>query len=555
MKRKIVDIIQDLNADVMKGMDADVMGDTGPEAPEIFDLGEAETNRLSRGVDMEKIYRAALEKIQWETAFEEIQCETPEEIRHAALEKISAPERVPAAEGKRRRGKRKGLRIAVAVIVALCLSGTVFAIHRWYMEDFFGEGSVPAERLDRVLESQVSGGVRMTLAEVIAGEQDANVIVYFERVDGKPFPKATRVAVLDFHLSTAFEGQQAMESGMIQMLEDNHKLAYCYDMLAFESILGETLTIDAGYIFEDKTRKEILDADLSEQFSAYPIRLQSEAFYRDHDMLDIRAFEEQAPLQRAAAKPVTMPLEAEYPQLQFAGVGFIDGKLAIATFGEAAGSRVNSIEDKASFDLCKTVYISELKDSRTGEVYRTAGHAGFGGPDPKLSFGASYFEGLTEEDLPYLTPVAEYSLPEVISDGSWSFSYTFEREEAWKSADTDLVIDTEAGPLRVTRVSVSTLGVSVQGEWLEPDKEESVPWRPDEDMPVKAVMKDGSEKELGSIRSQTHWQGVHYKALYGVIVEGRKTAWEKQFLADGMIEDMEAVVIDGTTIPLHGEQD
>lgn len=68
-------------------------------------------------------------------------------------------------------------------------------------------------------------------------------------------------------------------------------------------------------------------------------------------------------------------------------------------------------------------------------------------------------------------------------------------------------------------------------------------------------MKDGRGKDLGYIQSATHWEGVYYKALYGEAVEGRKTAWEKQFLADGMIEDMEAVVIDGTTIPLHREED
>lgn len=532
MKRKIVDIIQDLDADIMQDLD--------PEVLEALDLSETEIGRLSREADMEKIRQAALEKIS-------LPENSPE------LEKASVPERISAPAGGKHWQKRRGLRIAVAVILALCLSGTVFAIHQWYMEDFFGEGSVPAERLDRVLESQVSGGVRMTLAEVIAGEQDANVIVYFERVDGKPFSEATRAAALEFQLSTAFEGQQALASLMVQMLEDNHKLAYCYNMLAFESILGETLTIDASHIFENKIRKKTLAADLSEQFSAYPIRIESKDLDPSEGILESQVFAEQAPAQRAAAEPVTMPLKEEYPKLQFAGVGFIDGKLAIATYIETGGSGSDAIEASISYHSRNTVHISELKDRRTGEVYRMAGYSEDGGSDQELNFAVSYFEGLTEEDLPYLTPVAQYSLPEVISDGSWSFSYTFEKEEAWKSADTDLAVDTEAGRLRVTRVSASTLGVLVQGEWLEKNEDEGGRrWLKDE-ISVKAVMKDGSEKELGCIRSQTHWKGVYYKALYGLILEGRKTTWEKQFLADGMIEDMEAVVIDGTTIPLHGE--
>ncbi|HWQ77558.1 MAG TPA: hypothetical protein VN381_02020 [Anaerovoracaceae bacterium] len=541
MKRKIVDIMQDLDSGIMENME-----NTDLEVLGVLDLTETEIERLSQGADMEKIWRAAFKKIQ---------CEAPENIRCVALEKTSIPGQDPMPAEREHRRKRSGLRIAVAVILALCLSGTVFAIHQWYMEDFFGKGSVPGERLDRVLESQVSGGVRMTLAEVIAGEQDANVIVYFERVDGKPFPVRTEAAALEFQLSTAFEGQQALDSRMIQMLEDNHKLAYCYNMMAFESILGETLNINASYIFQEKMRKEILDADLSEQFSAYPIRIESKILDPSDGILEDRVFSEQAVIQRAAAEPVTMPLEKEYPQLQFAGVAFIDGKLAIATYTEAGGSGADAMEAKVSSHIRNTVLISELKDSRTGEVYHTAGYSGTGGLNQKLTFEASYFEGLTEKDLPYLTPVAEYSLPELISDGSWSFSYTFEKEEAWKSADTELIIDTEAGPLRITRVSVSTLGVSVQGEWLEPDKDETVPWRPEDDMPVKAVMKGGREKELECIRSQTHWKGVYYKALYGVALERRKTAWEKQFLADGTIEDMEAVVIDGITIPLYREQD
>lgn len=512
MKRKIVDIMQDIE----------------PEALETFQLTETEISGLSQGADMEN-------------------------IRRAALGKISIPETISAPAERRQWRKRTGFRIAAAAILAICLSGTVFAIHQWYMEDFFGEGSVPVERLDRVLESQVSGGVRMTLAEVIAGEQDANVIVYFERVDGESFPEATDVAALEFQLSTAFEGQQALASLMVQMLEDNHKLAYCYNMLAFESILGANLAIEAGYLFENKIREEILNADLSKQFSAYPIRLQSEESYRIHGMLESQVFEEQAPVQRAAAEPVVMPLEEEYPELQFAGVGFIDGKLAIATYIETGGSGENDMEAKISYHIRNTAHITELKDRRTGEVYRTEGYSGDGGPNQKLSFAVSYFKGLSEADLPYLTPLVEYSLPEVISDGSWSFSYTFKKEEAWKSADTDLTADMETGRLKFTRVSVSTLGVSVQGEWLERNQNENGRWLQEDEISVKAVMKDGSEKELECIHRQTHWKGVYYKALYGLVPEGRKTAWEKQFLADGMIADMEAVVIDGTTIPLHKE--
>ena len=557
MKRKIVDIMQDLEADLAQNMDSEALG--------VLDLTEAEIAELSRGADMEKIRRAALEKIYQEAPEKASTLETspmPEKVLlpegRLMPEGTSTPEGLNPEESliperSRHYRKRTRFRIAVAAILALCLSGTVFAIHQWYMEDFFGEGSVPGERLDRVLESQVSKGVKMTLAEVIAGEQDANVIVYFERADGKPFPAGTQAANLDFQLSTAFEGQQALESVMVQMLEDNHKLAYCYNMMAFESILGETLAINADYVFENKIREEILDADLSEQFAAYPIRLQSEESYRIHGMLESQVFSEQAPLQRAAAGQAAMPLEKDYPKLQFAGVGFIDGMLAIATYVEAGGTGESAMEARVSHDIRNTVHIAELRDRRTGEIYRAEGRSEDGGSDRELNFAVSYFEGLTEEDLPYLTPVAEYSLPEVISDGSWSFTYTFEREEAWKSADTDLMIDTEAGTLRVTRVSASTLGVSVQGEWLEPDKDESMRWRPEEDIPVKAVMKDGSERELGSIRSQTHWKGIYYKALYGLIPEGRKTAWEKQFLTDGMIEDMKAVVIDGTEIPLHKE--
>lgn len=510
MKRKITDIMRELD----------------PEALETFELTEAEVSELAKGVDMGKIRRAALDKI-------------------SCTENISMP-----AERKRWR-KKTGFRVAVAAVLALCLSGTVFAIHQWYMEDFFGEGSVPEERLDRVLESQESNGVRMTLAEVIAGEQDANVIVYFERVDGKPFPAGAQAAVLDFQLSTAFEGQQALDSRMVQMLEDNHKLAYCYNMSAFESILGETLAIKAGYVFEDKMQKKLLDADLSEQFSAHPIRLESDDSYRAHGMSDSQAFEEQAQVQRAAAEPVIMPLADAYPELVFAGVGFVDGRLAIATYIEAGGSGENAMEAEASFLIRNTVLITELKDSRTDEVYRSKESGGIGGRNQKPDFAVTYFEGLTEEDLPYLTPVAEYSLPEVISDGSWSFAYTFEKEEAWKSADTDLVADTKDGLLKVTRVSVSTLGVLVQGEWLKRNENEEQRHTPEDEIPVKALMKDGSVKKLGSMGRQTHWKGVYWKALYGPVSKERKTAWEKQFLDDSMIEDMEAVVIDGETIPIR----
>lgn len=514
MKRKIVDIMQDME----------------PEVLETFHLTEKEISELSRGINMENIQRATLEK-------------------------ISIPEKISAPEESARWRKRNVFRIAVAAILTICLSGTVFAIHQWYMEDFFGEGSVPVERLDRVLESQVSGGVRMTLAEVIAGEQDANVIVYFERVDGRPFPEATDVAGLEFQLSTAFEGQQALNSLTVRRLEDNHKLAYCYNMFAFESILGETLNIDAGYVFERETWRGSIQANLSKQFSAYPIRLKSEDLYRAQDVSDSRNFAEQAAAQRAAAELVTMPLEEEYPELQFAGVGFINGKLAIATYIEAGGSGENAMEAKVSYNIRNTVHITELKDRRTGEVYRTEGGSEDGGPNQKLNFAVSYFEGLTEEDLPYLTPVAEYYLPKVISDGSWSFTYTFEKKEAWKSADTDFAIDTEAGQLRITRVSASTLGIAVQGEWLKKNEHEGGRgWLKDE-IPVKAVMKDGSEKQLGYIRGQTHWKGIYYKALYGEVLKGTKSTWEKQFLNDGTIEDVESVVIGGTTIPLLKEKE
>ena len=527
----------------MKLKIVDMMTELTPEALDMVNLTEKEISDLSGEANLEKIRTLALEQI----SIAETTVRQP--VPCAGREMKVAAGMICGAERHRR--KRRGLlRIAAAAIAALCLSGTAFALHQWYVEDFFGESAVPEERLDRVLDHREAKGVQMTLAEVIAGEQDANVIVYFERADGKPFPKGSEIAGMEADLSNSFQGQQAVTDLMIQPLEDNHKLAYCFNVSAFQPLLGETLTIHARGIYKSQLREETVHADLSKQFSAYPIRIQTEDLKQEQRMQEDKIFEEEILLQETKAKAVRMPLEKEYPVLQFAGVGFIDGQLAVATYVEPGGSGGSAIEAEVSEQIRNTVQISELEDSRTGERYKSAGMSESGGSDLKRNMTISFYKGLSEEDLPYLTPIAEYSLPETISDGQWSFSYTFKKEESWKSADTDMSKEMDAGRLKIVRVNASTLGLLIQGEWIE-HKTTNDGRSPEDEMQVRLVMKDGSTKELGMINSQTHYKGVYYRALYGVVHRQRQSAWEKEFLSDEMIADMKAVIINGSTISLQ----
>ncbi|WP_027398743.1 hypothetical protein [Anaerovorax odorimutans] len=504
MERKIVDLMENINLEMI----------------EEVELAEKEIYDLSRGANMERIFSITQKKIS------------------------EAPKRKSWYKFKRKR-----IQVAVAAILVLCLSGTVFAIHQWYLEDFFGKNSaVPEDRLDRVLDSQVSDGVKMTLAEVIAGEEDANVIVYFERENGEPFPESTDVAGLEFNLNSSFKGQQAMNDVMIKMLDNNHKLAYCYNISSFQSILGKTLNIDAGCVFYNQIQKKILDIDLAKRFAVHPIRIETgDSDTLTEDSFD-GSFEKQAQSQSSLAGNVKMPLSEKYPNLKFAGIGFINGELGIATYIESSEGGNNSIDSAISAFVRNTVYVSELKDSRTGKIYRSNHYSESNTPSSERTFAVAYFEDITEEDLPYLVPTVKYELPKIISDGRWNFTYTFKKEESWKSADTDFTINIEAGKLKITRISASTLGITLQGEWMEQKKDKDNRTIPEEDILVKAVMKDGSKKEFEQISSLTHYKGVYYKGLYGIIPKDKENAWQKQYINDKLIKDIKAIEINGNIV-------
>lgn len=197
-------------------------------------LTAEEEARLTAGIDFERIWERTADKIDYS-------------------------ENVKSQAGARRRAGRTRRILIAAAALAVCFGGAAYAVQNGYFESFFGIDPISDSQIVRVDQSQVSDGVRMTLAEVIPGATDSVATVAFERTDGEPFPVGSRVKEFAAELGDDMGGNAVRW----RVSDDGRQLLAVIELFGSEApIRGKTLTVKAAGIFtedESGAREDVSD--------------------------------------------------------------------------------------------------------------------------------------------------------------------------------------------------------------------------------------------------------------------------------------------------------
>lgn len=353
--------------------------------------------------------------------------------------------------GKRPASKKMRRIVAVALAAAVACVGTVWALKRGALEQFFGiDATLGEEQVTRVGQSQVKDGIRLTLEDVIPGRQSAVAVLSLAREDGEPFPLGTTLENLDLHI----EGKDTLigYTRFSRISEDQRTLQVVAKLDNSETPLqGETLNVKASLLYSSEDRDADSHLDLDAIYQRLPVAISTaeQGGQEDDDFKVAQAFQQAVAGQLTAAE---RKLEISGPG--FAGIGFVDGQLWLG------------IQYQGSTPLSNSADIYSLRDSRTGAEYNfqhnyTTGDEGNG---PQLS--AYLFEGLTPADLPYLTMVVSYNIPSVLSQGQWELAYTFTGEPLTEQWEMEQNLRAPGGEVALTRMECSAIGLKIYGQWL-----------------------------------------------------------------------------------------
>lgn len=463
-----------------------------PSCLEEPELDEQEMEELTRPVDLARIRQKALHGIKGD---------------------------------KKPAGKRIRRIAAIALAAALACVGTGLALKRGALEQFFNiDATLGEEQVTRVGQSQVQDGIRLTLEDVIQGQQDAVAVLSLAREDGEPFPPGATLKNLNLRI----KGKETI-SGYAQssrMSEDQRTLQVAVKLDNSETPLqGETLQLEAGllYAIEDRDAQKALD--LEGIYRRSPVRISTaEQGLRGADATELA----QAFQQAVSAQMTGEERRLDIAGPEFAGLGFVDGQLWLG---------IQYPEDRTILSNSAAIYT--LCDSRTGAEYHFQHNYSTDGELDGPQLAAYLFEGLAPEDLPYLTMVVSYALPSVLSEGQWSLAYTFTGEPLTERWEMDHMLQTPGGSVALTRMECSAVGVKFYGQWLREEEQSGAP----RIQPAMAlVLEDGEKLPLQFRGSVFNSQDGKYFFLEYILPEG---AGQTGYFDQETLAAVRSVEIDG----------
>lgn len=354
--------------------------------------------------------------------------------------------------------------VACAVAAVALLGGSVAAAQNMDALHFFlrTKAEIPKAEITDVGQSAISGGVKMTVESVLAGGNDFVTLLTFERTDGSAFPEGTELYRV--RLNTEDKGVIRSVSG-VRMSEDRKLLTAYIESSSITSMLNQSIEADVRGIYTEESREVEEEISLSNCFEARPIRMDIPDALRASSWAEtvFPAFEKEL-IEQQGLFTDSISLKGEKEGFSFAGVGFLDGRLYIATYYPGGDDN-----DLLAY-LRPEAAIHKLKDRRTGEIYEGSFQRGLDSEGSGKQMILADFEGLKEVDLPYLEPVATYVTRNIIEKGPWKVSFTVKDQGRNLTLHPDLTIDLLSEKAVLTEANLSLLGGYVIGQWSNSEK-------------------------------------------------------------------------------------
>lgn len=518
----------------------DIMGKMDDEPFFRPELSEEEETDLTRMLDFDKIKENARKGIR--------------DVVESGAEPDESS--IEAARITIRRMPRKAMRwVACAVISVLLLGGSVaVAQHLDAFRAFLGIGAViPEDEVTDVRKNVSKDGVRMTVDSVIAGKANFVTLLTFEMEDGSLFPESAELYKL-----VVDTDENSVEGAVFgaRLSEDRKQLIYFIESSSRESLMGRAIKgVAEGLYTEDREEKD-LALSLNDYFQKSPVRIALSEEERNAAWNTVIApkLEKQLVKQRKNAPAVVMPLNKEYPDISFGGVGILDGKLFIATY-----SPYNE-EEGIPGRLKTSAVVDKLVDSRTGETYEGWRHSTesseFRGKifnvaefDECYAAESDEFDESGEDDLPYLKPVVTYTKVNVIAEGPWEISFIVEDQAKDITVNPDITINTKRGEMVLTEANISLTGGYVIGEWSDAENFgllESYAPR------LSAVTEDGEvwNFKIAGASSFTSQEGKNgFKYDYKLYEDDKNK--NRVFLSQDELKKIKKIIVDNTEVEIN----
>lgn len=166
----------------------------------------------------------------------------------------------------------RNIKPLVAAILIICLSCSVYAYNKGYLEEYFGKNSekINEGRVHIELNQELDGIV-LKSADVISGETDANILLAFQKKDGKPF-KGIPSIKYDIKLS----GKISCGGSSSKMSSDNTTMTTLIEIRGDNKPLkGRTvdINIDGMIIRNFNSNEYVCDSDLYKLYKNNPINV------------------------------------------------------------------------------------------------------------------------------------------------------------------------------------------------------------------------------------------------------------------------------------------
>ena len=408
---------------------------------------------------------------------------TPDDLRiRQALEQIETPMYDIAGavrEQRARRSHRMPLRspqrILAAVLAAVLLTATAAAAVVQFSGGWnalFGQNvMIPDGLATPVRQTQTIDGCTITLEDAIVSEDAVAVLYSFRYADNSTVNTGSRITLLGNSnlLMDGSDEYRASPSGIGSMDSQNPSVEYYYEAFSLTEDPGDrqlTLTIaPASYMEQSDTLPAPMD--LSAIYLSHPVSYQAE----DSGAQRLIA------LQQQDCADAILPQSYQFPEIQFAGVAFEGETLCVSL----------SMPEYDSYDSA-SAQIEALRDIRTNHLYYGSLHS-YGDTDCATELCETQFEGLTEEDLPYLEPQISYRRYIPLTKTGWSFSF---RAPSAKTLTRELNLTMTDG-IRLDALTITPLGVNLSGTMpVDPTSEEPLYFDDRQTPTVALILQDGT---------------------------------------------------------------
>lgn len=426
MERKLIDVLNDLEM-------CDV---------EFYQLLDEEIDELVECIDLEKVQQLAVTHRE-----------------RTVLQEIVIKEETP-----RKQHKKINKWLLCAALATMLISGTIIAKQSMNKFAYFlGEDvEIPEGILVDMNYVQSADAIQMKVNQAMVSGDIVTLMMSFTQKDGEPFNEGVLVEDMSIHWDGCTGA--AIE---YELVEDRTELLCSYRVYGNRKVEGEKMVIRAKNIYARNTIEEEMNIPLDKIYKKHPIEI---SYKRRRWSQDIMCQELEADIEKQKAlKPVVMPLEEEYPEIQFDGVSFVDGRLILTiqsdwTEQEKILGDENNIRTEAE--------ITKVRDIRNNKIYE-AHTSGYGYLDETEQAKVYYseFKGITVKDLPYIKPIVTYDIEELVFEGEWEQEVIIEGGEQGFSKVLSEESQYRIDDVQLEEINLSSMGVTLTGKVIANQEE------------------------------------------------------------------------------------